>query len=155
MGDAPGEEYAWGIYVVIEVTSKEFRASFKKHYHCYQSIKGYDRTKRLILFYAVECGLKYRLMKRTNQNSYSELLNVDGMDDLGKSQNGHNIKLLLRKNDIFRFHIDPIHIYDRRECIQSNQFNQLWRYGVTADFDEERDAEIIFEKIARWLDEEI
>lgn len=138
---------------MIDVTAREFRVSFKKHYHCYQEIKGYDRTKRLILFYAVECGLKCRLLKRTDLNSYLELLEIDEMGDL--KNDGHNIKLLLNKNDIFKFHIGSIHTLNGRECIQSNQFNQLWRYGVAADFVEEKDAETVFEKIAKWLDEEI
>ena len=80
---------------MIPVTRREFRDGFKTHYNCYKGIQGYDKSRRLLLFYSVECGLKCLLLKRVQKNTYAELLACDGMDTL--KDDGHNLKKLLEK----------------------------------------------------------
>ena len=139
---------------VINVTVREFYYSFKKHYHCYKEIRGYEKTKRLILFYAVECGLKCRLMQRTGKNTYHELLACDEMDRLKKD--GHNIRLLLQKNEVDRFRIGVIRMTGRQASVTPGEFNQLWRYGIKDTvYEDETAAEDVLCEIAVWLDGEI
>lgn len=144
----------YGGHVVIPVTRREFREGFKTHYNCYKGIRGYDKSRRLLLFYSVECGLKCLLLKRIQKNTYSELLAYDGMDIL--KNDGHNLKELLKKLDAEdKFRLKAIRI-KKREQISPAEFNQLWRYGVeTLDNKEEERAEETLRDIAGWLDEQL
>lgn len=62
----------------LNVTRREFQNSFRSHYSYYKQSGSYcsgnEKTRRLILFYAVECGLKCLIMKNTHSNSYEELV---------------------------------------------------------------------------------
>lgn len=134
-----------------EVTRREFKRSFKKHYHCYLQMKGYDNQRRLLLFYSVECGLKCLIMNKYEKNSYSELLRCDGMEDL--QRNGHDLKFLLKTATWQeRFPIDVIR-FEKRNAIAPAGFNQIWRYGIQGSVhrDEEK-AEAVMSKIAAELD---
>ena len=71
---------------MIPVTRREFRDGFKTHYNCYKGIQGYDKSRRLLLFYSVECGLKCLLLKRIQKNTYAELLACDPYQVLGVSR---------------------------------------------------------------------
>ena len=47
----------------INITRREFQDSYRRHYKMYKESAGNDKSRRLILFYSVECGLKSLLMK--------------------------------------------------------------------------------------------
>ena len=139
---------------MIPVTRREFRDGFKTHYNCYKGIQGYDKSRRLLLFYSVECGLKCLLLKRIQKNTYAELLACDGMDTL--KDDGHNLKKLLKKLDAEdRFRLKGIRTR-KKEQVSPKDFNQLWRYGVeTLDYKEEEQAEETLKDIAGGLEEQL
>ena len=57
----------------INVTRKEFSESFREHYLLYRYIVNSSispKSRRLLLFYSVECGLKALIMKTYAINTY-------------------------------------------------------------------------------------
>lgn len=42
----------------INVTRREFQDSYHRHYKMYKETTGNEKSRRLLLFYSVECGLK-------------------------------------------------------------------------------------------------
>ncbi len=141
-----------------DVTKREFKKSFKTHYDCYRKLSGSnsgcDKTRRLILFYCVECGLKCELLKREMKNTYKELWTCEGLEKL--ERDGHNLNIMLKKAGVeARFPLGPIRLRSQ-ESVGAREFNQLWRYGIeTLDAREEDEAEKTLANIAKWLDEGI
>lgn len=107
---------------------------------------------RLLLFYAVECGLKA---------VYLRTIQVEVFDDKSKGDFGHNINRLLDRLHVARnlrlptnLKIDPYKskgIQIPRNC-EPDQINQVWRYG--AEFIPPNDDSAIereLENINCWL----
>ena len=134
----------------INVTRREFHDSYRRHYKLYKEMKGSEKSRRLLLFYSVECGLKSLLMKDLGKNTYEEFVECCGSE---KSElKGHNIKAMIKelnpKNDYCLRNI-PL---KRGGSAPPKQFNELWRYGAASDDEEaEEKAEKTLAKIAEWI----
>ncbi len=51
---------------------KDYRKGYKKHYELYKRLKSENsnvNSRRLLLIYCVECGLKYMLLDKWCENS--------------------------------------------------------------------------------------
>lgn len=136
----------------INITRKEFSDSCRRHYYLYKKTEDNANvnSRRLLLFYSAECGLKSCILRKIGKNTYSELEAYCKNNNKGNC--GHDIKNLLSIAEIQ--HLDSlktIRLYEGGE-IQSRQFNELWRYGAkVADEKECEDAEEALRKIVEWL----
>ena len=138
----------------IDITRKEFSDSCRRHYRMYKETEGTGtanvNSRRLLLFYSAECGLKSCILSKIGKNTYLELDAYCKANNKGSC--GHDIKNMLRMADIQ--HLDSlqtIRLYGGRE-IKSKQFNELWRYGAkVADEKECEEAEETLRKIVEWL----
>jgi hypothetical protein len=82
-------------------------------------------TRRLILFYAVETGLKYYLLGIIRKSNTDQL--QDRYDDLG-----HNIKRMLHEAHCGgQFNLKDLKT-ERGQNVNPEQYHQLWRYGIKA-----------------------
>lgn len=133
----------------IDVTRREFQDSYRRHYKMYRETTGNEKSRKLILFYSVECGLKSLLMKELGKNTYYEFTECCG--DV-KNLTGHNISAMLKRlNPQNSYCLKSITLKNGRR-IPPEQFNEVWRYGATlADGKEEDKAEKTLEKIAEWI----
>ena len=78
----------------INITRREFQDSYRRHFKMYKEASSNDRSRRLILFYSVECGLKSLLMKDLGNNTYEEFVECCGNEK--KQLTGHNISAMLK-----------------------------------------------------------
>ena len=113
---------------------------------------------RLLLFYAVECGLKAAIMRRRGAKR------TDSCQEIGESQ--HNINKLLdvvHVNGQLRLP-HKIQMYDlagsgnRKEKRELNagQINQMWRYGgCSVGTETDCDLEEKMLKITEWIRREL
>jgi hypothetical protein len=103
-------------------------------------------TRRLILFYAVEAGLKYHLLGIIKRSNTDELQNQYG-------NIGHNIKRMLQEAQCGgQFKLTEFQTAARQK-VDTEQFHQVWRYGIKAKkTDDENKAEGELKRIAEWLD---
>lgn len=140
----------------INVTRKEFQESYKRHYQLYQNSNVSDKTRRLILFYAVECGLKSLIMKNTNSGTSEEFEAYCQNNNKGWLF-GHDIKAMMKEvNPNSEYTLRHIRLKQGDRRVHPREFNQIWRYGATvADEDEEKRAEETLEKIADWIQKRI
>ena len=56
----------------IEADRNDYRRGYRKHYQAYKFLSKTNDcsiSRRLLLVYSVECGLKYRLLEQWRQNS--------------------------------------------------------------------------------------
>lgn len=134
----------------INVKRREFQDSYRRHFKMYKETTGNGKTRRLILFYSVECGLKSLLMKETGNDTYEEFIEYCGNEK--KELKGHNISAMLKElNPQNEYCLKNIKL-KRGGSIPPKQFNELWRYGASvSEEEEEKKAERTLNKIAEWI----
>lgn len=134
----------------IDITRREFQDSYRRHYKIYKETTGDSKSRRLLLFYSVECGLKSLLMKDLGNNTYEEFVQCCGNEK--KELTGHNIRAMLKKlNPQNSYCLKNIRL-KRGGYAPPEKFNELWRYGAALEaVDEEEKAEKTLVKIAEWI----
>jgi hypothetical protein len=129
-------------------TKNNLKRAFQKHYELYNSLQPnhHQITRRLVLFYAVETGLKYHLLGIIRKSNTDEL-------QMRYNNIGHNIKRMLQEAQCGgRFKLSEFQT-ERSQRVDSGKFHQMWRYGIKAQKpDDENKAENELKKIAEWLD---
>ncbi len=119
--------------MAINITRKEYRDSCKNHYIAYSKLSDeekYRKSGRLLLFYAVECGLKCYIMKNENLSDYNALQKYainTGKKEIAR----HNVKaMLIDCNLEGRYILKDIPL-SKGGKVSSDEFNQVWRYGAS------------------------
>lgn len=137
----------------INVTRREFQDSYRNHYKLYKKTNVSAKSRRLILFYSVECGLKSLIMKETGNNTYEELKHYCDCNADKKGLTGHDIKAMLKEvNPRNEFALRDIELKNNGGSVPPGKFNELWRYGVeVSDNEQEERAEKTLVKIAEWI----
>lgn len=136
---------------MIHAKTHELKKMFNQHYSCYNSnVLSATNSKRLLLFYAVECGLKALILEkiggRTTEyfNKYAPLKGkLDG-------KKGHDIKEMLHF-----LGYAPIKLPDlpckTGDKASATEYNQIWRYGISVDEGTEVQIETELKKIVKWI----
>lgn len=137
----------------INITRREFQESCKYHYQLYKKTENgiSPRTKRLILFYSVECGLKSLIMKNIGKNTYEELKTFS--EENGKGIHGHDLKAMTKEVGIeHEYPLKKIRLANGGGDVLPKRYNELWRYGASiVDESEEIREEETLVKIAEWI----
>jgi len=139
----------------LTATRHNLYKAFRKHKACYEALKpGHDQCRRLILFYAVEMGLKVYLLDKIRKHSTDDLFShheyihlknnshdIREMLKLAKMQGQFTLKALKGKNNV---------------SIAPSQYHQLWRYGLESiDAEDEKEAEMVLCDIISCLDQNV
>lgn len=136
----------------INVTRREFQVSYRNHYLLYKTVgpSVSPKSRRLLLFYSVECGLKSLIMKNIGKNTYEELRMYS--EEQGKHIHGHDLKTMMQEIGIeHKYPLKRICLAKEGQCAPE-RYNELWRYGAgVEDAEEEVKAEKILEKVAEWI----
>ncbi|MCM1500873.1 MAG: hypothetical protein NC124_20640 [Clostridium sp.] len=82
-------------------------------------------ARRLLLFYAVECGVKYQLLVNENYFIYTKLSN----DDRNLK---HDLQKLLKRIGLEqKCNMFPdLHSALDGETIDASRYHEMWRYGI-------------------------
>lgn len=139
----------------IEADQNDYRRGYRKHYQAYKFLsKNNDCSisRRLLLVYCVECGLKYRLLEKWRQNSSKAI-----QDEKNNNIITHELEDLLKRlgqAGTFRF---PKSIKTAHgDAINGRNFHEMCRYGIQCGCNSEDDLSRFveeLEKIAKWLEE--
>jgi hypothetical protein len=117
-------------------------------------------TRRLLLFYAVESGLKCFLLGEIHKNTTDELQEYHEFSYL-KEGSGHDINSLVKSagiGDSRNYQMVHFSVPKKRPSveIEPEELHQIWRYGIELGISEyEEQAEVILKNIAIWLDGKI
>lgn len=111
---------------------------------------------RLLLFYAVECGLKATLLRRQNLDVIGELVAKNYLHDL----NGLMTELRMSREFFLprNLMLAPLRRTDGTQHIRnadSGTLNQIWRYGGDLGNEQNELLEKTLEKICEWIAKEI
>jgi|GEM_PF-409629 hypothetical protein len=118
--------------MAIPFTDREMAKAWRANLSAYENSQKTSRTNahRLLLFYAVECGLKTILMKRKGHKR------SDSCTEIAECQ--HNINKLLdclgaggslNLPEIFIGEVFDTRNNKEERKLNSGQINQMWRYG--------------------------
>lgn len=116
---------------MIPLTDREMQRAWQENLSAYKDAQSNTKNShRLLLFYAVECGLKAVLMNRER---------VNRTDDLGDklTEIQHNLNKLLDELQInvsYRLPdqliLSDIKKPDQERKLTAGDINQVWRYGA-------------------------
>lgn len=139
---------------MIQVTRKEFEKGWARAKSVYATVAQGDKTNnahRLLLFYAVENGLKALIMRTEKIR--------DGSADFSNEK--HNVNRLLDRagaKKILRMaHTISIkdHISHKPRNCSVGDINQMWRYGCIANEPSDEEIEFDLRTVAQWVEEQL
>ena len=137
---------------------RDYRRGYEKHYQSYKRLKVENadiNSRRLLLVYSVECGLKYKLLDKWNEENPQKIL--EGTDDKKiKILKSHNLEKILKElgqQGYFNFpRLKTLH----RDIVDAESFHQFYRYCIKSQekqSDKEEKVEDSLNDIACWIKE--
>lgn len=140
---------------MIIFTRRELERAWKQAWNAYYLCENKTNAHRLLLFYAVETGLKAVLLKRENkQDSDGEFSEFQHdlnkiMDYLGIGKNLHfnRIKLNILQGKQRNA--------SNGDIAKSGELNQIWRYGAQAQNPTDEELEKKLLAIQEWIKQEL
>jgi len=108
--------------MAIPFTDREIQRAWRENFRAYHQ-KTQTNAHRLLLFYAVECGLKALLMKQRGQRCKR----TDFCQEIHDC--GHDINKLLDKLGAGVSLTLPHQVLINERIAKSGEINQIWRYG--------------------------
>lgn len=143
---------------MILADKRDYKQGYRKHYITYKRLHCENadiNSRRLLLVYCVECGLKYLLLDKWHEENPKNIL----LGDDEKKKNvlrTHNLERILKElgqQGAFKF---PQLLTIHRDSITIENYHQLYRYCIRIK-EKDKIAESVYEeelrKIANWIEE--
>lgn len=138
----------------IDVGVSEFKHAFYVHIEAAGKLEGI--SKYLLLFYAVECGLKAVWLKQTKTRTTARIRDAQTL--VLFKQNGHNLRKWVKKLNISTTKVGEtpsFRLARGGSSLDIEKAHQSWRYGVAMNSRDERVLVEWLEKICDWIKENI
>ncbi|NOQ64473.1 MAG: hypothetical protein GQ582_08175 [Methyloprofundus sp.] len=140
---------------MLAFSDRELKSAWRNNLTASELVNK-TNAHRLLLFYAIECGLKVIILKGENKNRTDRL-----SKDL-KEYGGHDInKLLTALHAPSKLHLKATKMNNLRNPdtprnVGVGDFNQMWRYGGSS-YNPVLDSDIENQllKISQWVRQEI
>lgn len=147
---------------MIVFTLRELKCAWRQATVVFETADSKTKTNahRLLLFYAVETGLKAVLLKRQAKQDSEDLDNFF-QDSEGKKRSGHDLNNLmdhLKVGTSLRFLDNRISLDElqfprppRKRTASCGELNQIWRYGAKAKVPSDDELEMQLLAIQEWI----
>lgn len=129
---------------MLEVSIQQLRRSWYRQENTARKITDDDASRRMLLYYAVECGSKYMYMDRNKYRLYKR--HVPESD-----RAGHDIKRLMKNLGLESKCIFPDLDSKFEEKVKPDKYQEMWRYGIDCN-DADEKGKIIEENMLKALD---
>ncbi len=143
---------------MLVADKKDYRRGYKKHYQLYKRLREGNsnvNSRRLLLIYSVECGLKYMLLDKWNEENPKNILdsNDSRKKDILTSHNLEKILKELGQQGNFSFpQLATVH----KNVVVAETYHQLYRYCIRTQEkqqDKEEKMEETLNNVACWIEE--
>ena len=135
------------IIEMLRTTRRELENAYRAHLSACNPCSS--SSQRLLLCYAVECGLKVLIMRNNNVQSSSELAE--------EFQIGHDIREGLKRcyapARLTTRQTNTRHRQGAQETVHPKHLHQAFRYGIPVDSEGDITAEL--QQIRDWLKERL
>jgi hypothetical protein len=139
---------------MIHASDRDLRQAFHKHYSAAQETK--EDCSHLLLFYAVECGLKSILLQRQRLKSTAQIRDPTLLS--------HNFSLLIKElrlppsvvgqiDDKSLPKLPTFHLDKGDSLLNISEAHQAWRYAVRIRVEDQRRLVEWLKKICIWIKE--
>lgn len=137
---------------------KDYRKGYRKHYELYKRLRANNsdvNSRRLLLIYSVECGLKYMLLDKWHEENPTKIM--DSADEKKKKVLvSHDLEKILKElgqQGNFKFpQLETVH----GNFVSSETYHQLYRYCIrTKERDQSREDQLeeTLRNVACWIGE--
>lgn len=112
-------------------------------------------SKRMLLFYSVECGLKYLLL---NKWGIVDLNQIEKESEQEKLLYSHNINAILKELGYQGMITFPVLRTIHNDPVNIEAYHQVCRYGIRIaeqDVEKEKRLEASLNQVANWILERI
>lgn len=137
---------------MISADKKEYRRGFTRHFATSKTLPEKNiYSRRLLLFYSVECGLKYLLMDRWGIMNIEQIVFDEEKMNILRTHNINAILKELGQQGMAKF--PPIKTC-HRDTIDISTYHQVCRYGIgidKSDTSKEQMYELKLKEIAQWI----
>lgn len=136
----------------LQASRKNYRGAYQKHAYTYAHLQdASDLTKRMILCYCVECGLKYLIME---DRKIAKTAQADA--ECASILASHDFRVLLKAlRQAGRYSFADFRT-EYGDCVNSENYHQLCRYNIEAKaMGDIREYDSTLKKIEQWLREVI
>lgn len=136
----------------IEITRREFTSAWRAA-HAVSVAPVRSNQHRLLLFYAVECGLKAAFMKKNRLEEMNGLCSFfshnlnELIDRIGVGRNYY------LPNDLQIPNLPVVGAAPKQRCAGCGDLNVIWRYGGREINHGDEFLESKLEKLHHWLNE--
>ncbi|MBF0538641.1 MAG: hypothetical protein HQL03_10360 [Nitrospirae bacterium] len=125
----------------------DFKKAFEEHYILYLDNESKNDSLKMVLFYAVECGLKAAIIRERGDT-------IDVLDEMKRI--GHKLNMLVQKLKIAENYRFPENIYDNKNHpIVHHKVHEAWRYGRDIAEKDNQTFEDKLNKLASFLSEKL
>lgn len=133
----------------------ELRKSWRNLSNEIEKANKKNNTHRLLMFYAIECGLKCVWLKRNAKSLFEK-------NEISKF--GHNLKLITKELRIGpeialdeKIELKPIKHHGRPIKREGafEEIHQVWRYGGSCKTPTDHECEIKLQKALNWIKENL
>lgn len=141
--------------MALQADQRDYKNAFTKHLHAYSHWQstGSENSKRLVLSYCVECGLKFAIMKQEHLFQTD-----DAQEDIRKDLHSHDLRRLLKRLNQAGAFTFPTIKTNHGENVNSETYHQFCRYCIRPE-----DKYIVavqqfdstLEEIAKWIEERV
>jgi len=136
---------------MIHAGVSDLRQAFYAHRQVAHGRNGYSYY--LLLFYAVECGLKWVWLKRQNLRRTDQI----GNDTL-LSQDGHNLVRWIKELRLPARLVGSqthFHLASGSTTWDVGNAHQAWRYGIRMHHEDEQALVAWLHSLCKWVSEEM
>lgn len=140
---------------MIPAKRHELKKIFNAHFSIYQSmLQTRNASHKLLLFYAVECGLKLLILNKIKQDTTVAFSKHTELKGKLNGKNGHDIKYMLKYLGYTQVKLPELQCLNGLTASPS-EYNQVWRYGISVDSGIENQIEAELCKIISWIERRI
>lgn len=108
---------------MLEVSREQFRRSWNRQETTAKNILYDNASKRMLLFYAVECGAKYMYMNINHYRLYDKEVPQE-------HRAGHDIKRLMKELGLESKCKFPDLVSNFGQTVHPYEYQEMWRYSV-------------------------
>lgn len=138
----------------LSANKSDYLRAFDKHYRAYRDWKetGHKDTKSMVIFYCVECGLKYLYMHHLRIYRVK-----DANEEISSILNSHNLLEILKELRMSKYSFPCIKT-SHNENVSLKEYHQMRRYCIEAktpkDYKLIDDYDKNLYSIVQWINEE-
>jgi hypothetical protein len=148
---------------MVHASRNNLTQAFHRHHSAVQLTR--DTCSYLLLFYAVECGLKSIWLKRKNLTGTDRIQNQTLL-----SKDGHNFAVWIKEirlpksvvGALFDSKGNPLpvptptfRLAGDKAHLNTDKAHQVWRYGIPVNSEDQKALVEWLEKVCTWIKENI